>query len=114
MSSRGDWGAREPERQLEAAAPAVALLSTEATDDEDSSSLLREAVVRRVHDSPLHLVAEVGQGSEHHCEVTTSLPARRLEESIDVLEEQVLDGPTGDSSTARAGGSPTRGRPSCR
>ena len=61
----------------------------EPTDDEHASTLLREAVVGRVDDPPLDLVAEVGQRGEHHGEVTAALAGRRLDEPVDVLEEQV-------------------------
>ena len=42
----------------------------------DPSTLLREAVVGSIHDSPLDLVSQPGETRKHHGEVATALVAR--------------------------------------
>src|SRR5689334_15636214 len=45
----------------------------QTTEDEDPASLLRKAVVRGVDYSPFDFITKVGQGRQHHGEVTASL-----------------------------------------
>ena len=61
----------------------------EPAHDVHPPALLREPVVRGVDDPPLDLVAEVGEGHQHHREVPAALARRGLEQPVHVLEEQV-------------------------
>jgi len=56
-------------------------------NDEHPASSLWEAVMSCVHDAPLDEIPEIGETREDDREVATSLCRRRLQEPIDVLEE---------------------------
>ena len=56
-------------------------------EDERPPTPLHESVVSSIDDAPLHAVPQLSEGREDDAEVTSTLATRRLEQSIDVLQQ---------------------------
>ncbi len=71
------------------------VVPAESADDEDAAALLGEPVLGGIGDAPFDFISEVGERREHHREIAAALTSRRLDEAVDILEEQMPDGSTG-------------------